>query len=121
MPATKKSPLTQIKEQFKDKETLVDRVLGVVNLGDAEREAMKQKLLAVSNKKLLRMLEVAAAIKDSFGTAEKLVQTVAQGAGKAKDQAYLQKLTKLAQKTPARVLDMARVAARKGKSAEKSA
>ena len=120
MAATKKSPLTQIKEQFKDKETLVDRVLGVVNLGDADREAMKQKLLAVSNKKLLRMLQLSAEIKDTFGSAEKLVQSVAQAAGKAKDTAYLQKLGKMAQKTPARVLDMARVAAHKAKKAAKA-
>ena len=63
--ATKKSPLARIKEQFGDKEKLVDAVLVVVPGAD-DRDAFRTKLLAVSNKKLLRMLEVGSEIRKKY-------------------------------------------------------
>ena len=117
MATTKKSPIAQVKEQFGDKEKLVDRVLGVITLGEADREAAKSKLLAVSNKKLLRMFEVSTEIQKSYGSPDKLVSTLAAAVGKAKDQAYVAKLTKLAHSAPARVLDLVKTATRRTKAA----
>jgi hypothetical protein len=113
MATQKKSPLEQMKEQHKDKETLVDRLLGVVDLGGRTKEDMKAKLLAASNKKLLRLLAVANEIKDKYGSTEKLALAAAAAAGKAKDQAYVAKLVKIAERTPAKVLDLVH----KGKAA----
>lgn len=106
MATTKKSPLQTMKEKFGEKEQLVDRILSVITLGDEDKDTVKSRLLAVSNKKLLRIFEVASEVKTRYGSAEKLAEAAAKAAGKAKDQAYVAKLAKIAQKSPARVLDM---------------
>ena len=111
MATTKKSPLAQVKDSFGGKETLVDRILGVITLGDQDKDAAKTRLLAVSNKKLLRIFEVASEVKTRYGSAEKLAEAAAQAVGKAKDQAYVAKLARVAQKSPSRVLDIVKSAA----------
>ena len=78
---------------------------------------MKARLLAASNKKLLRLLAVATEIKDKFGSTQKLAEAAATASGKAKDQAYIAKLKKLADRTPARVLDLVHAATAKHKAA----
>jgi hypothetical protein len=114
MATTKKSPLQAMKDKFGDKETLVDRVLSVIHLVEGEdKDALKSRLLAVSNRKLLRMFEVASEMKSKYGSPEGLAEAAAKAAGKAKDSAYVAKLTKLAQKSPARVLDVLKAAAGK--------
>ena len=115
MAAPRKAPLARMKEIHKDKETLVDRVLGVIDLGGRAKDELKSKLLAASNRKLLRLLAVGEEIKDKYGSPTELAEALAKAAGKAKDQAYLAKLTKLAQKSPARALDMMRAAAQRHK------
>jgi len=118
MATTKNTPLARVKDEHGDKEKLVDRVLGLIDLGGADRETAKAKLLAVSNKKLLRMLDTATTVKDKFGSPEKLVDAVAGALGKAKDKAYLEKLAAMAKRSPARLLDMLKSAQRKaGKAA----
>jgi hypothetical protein len=110
---TKPTPLERMKAEHKDKETLVDRVLGVIHLGGIDRETMKGRLLAVSNKKLLRLLEVGNEIKQKYGSPEKLVEAAAAVLGKAKDKDYVAKLGQLAASSPARLLDMVRTAQRR--------
>ena len=118
MATTKKSPVQVMKEKFGEKETLVDRLLGVITLGAEERDAAKTRLLAVSNKKLLRLFEVTSEIKSKYGSADKLAEAAAKAAGKAKDAAYVARLTKLASKSPSRVLDLLKSATKAaGKSA----
>ncbi|MSP61909.1 MAG: hypothetical protein EXR72_16565 [Myxococcales bacterium] len=117
MATQKKSPVAQMREQHKDKETLVDRLLGAIESGEGSKDDLKTKLLAASNKKLLRLLAVANEIKDKYGSSQKLAETLAKTVGKAKDQAYIQKITKLAQSSPARVLDMVKAAAARTKAA----
>src|SRR6185369_1606576 len=68
-----------------------------------ERDAVKSRLLAVSNKKLMRIFEVASEVKTKYGSPDKLAEAAAKAAGKAKDSAYLARLTKMAQKSPALV------------------
>jgi hypothetical protein len=116
--ATRKSPLAQVKEKFGDKEKLVDRVLGVISIGEQDRDKLRTRLLAISNRKLIRMLEVSGEIRERFGSTEKLVTELAAALGKAKDQAYLQKLTALAARTPARLLDMMKSASGRAKTAK---
>ena len=117
--ATKKSPVQTMKEKFQEKESLVDRVLGVLS-SDEDRDALKKKLLAVSNRKLLRLLEVGSEMKSKYGSPEKLAEAVAAAMGKAKDQAFVGKIAAQAKRTPARVLDLlasATARTRKDKSA----
>src|SRR5690348_13907224 len=117
MASGKKSPLERVKAEFGDKEKLVDRVLGA--LGGEAGGTTRAKLLAASNKKLLRLLEVATTLKDKGG-AEGLAQAAARAIGKAKDQAYIAKLAKTAQATPAKVLDLMRSAEKRAKAAARA-
>ena len=117
MATAKKSPHAAMKDKHGDKETLVDRVLGVLHLGDADKEKTKAKLLAASNKKLLRLLEVATTVKDKYGSPDGLAQAAAKALGKTKDQAYVARLAALAKSTPARVLDLLRAAEKRAKAA----
>lgn len=117
MATTKKSPLEQVKEKFQDKETLVERVISVLPTGGDDAEALKKKLLAASNKKLLRLFELGNEIKTKYGSTDALAAAAAAAVGKAKDQAYVAKLAALAKKAPARVLDMVKVATKRAKAA----
>ena len=111
------SPLARTKESFGGKEALVDRILGVLTVASEDKDSTKARLLAVSNKKLLRLLRVSGEIKTTYGSAEKLAEAAADAVGKAKDAAYIARLTRLAQRTPARVLDLIKTASAKGATA----
>ncbi len=114
--SAKKTPLQIQKEQFGGKEKLVDRVISVVSqitTGDSDKDAWKTRLLAASNKKLLRLFEVSSEIQSKFGSVDKLAAKTAEALGQAKDQPFVKKL---ATYTPAKLLDLYR-SAEKGKSA----
>ncbi len=113
MATQKKAPMAQMKDEHKDKETLVDRVLSVIELGGASKDEVKARLLAASNKKLIRLLDVGTAIKNEYGSPAKLAEALAKAVGKAKDSAYVQKIAALAARQPARVLDMMRAASKR--------
>ena len=113
--ATKKSPLARQKDEHESKEKLVDRVLsalGSISKSEDDKDALKARLLAASNKKLLRLHEVTSEIKSKYGSMEKLAEAVGGALGRAKDAHYLDKLKSL---TPARLLDMVKQAEKRGK------
>src|SRR6516225_9530760 len=113
--ATKKSPLARQKDEHESKEKLVDRVislLGSITKSDEDKDTLKARLLAASNKKLLRLHDVSNEIKSKYGSVEKLVDAVGAALGRAKDAPYLAKLMTLA---PARLLDLAKSAEKRGK------
>ena len=116
MASASHSPFKTMKDKHGEKESLVDRLLGVVDLGGLDKDAMKTKLLAASNKKLLRLLDVANEIKQKYGSTEQLAEAAAKALGKAKDQTYVARLTAMAKSTPARVLDLLRAAEKRAKS-----
>ncbi|HWE26420.1 MAG TPA: hypothetical protein VHB97_00380, partial [Polyangia bacterium] len=67
--ATKKSPLGRQKDEHESKEKLVDRVLtvlGAITKSDEDKDTVKARLLAASNKKLLRLHEVGSEIKSKY-------------------------------------------------------
>ena len=115
--STRKSPLARQKEEHGSKEKLVDRVLGVLGSiakQEGDKDELKAKLLAASNKKLLRLFEVGSEIKEKFGSVEKLAEATAKGLGRAKDAPYVSKLKTL---TPARLLDLFRTAEKRNRAA----
>jgi len=59
--SAKKTPLARTKEEHGSKEKLVDRLVSMLGQisKQGEKDDLKAKLLAASNKKLLRLLEVA--------------------------------------------------------------
>lgn len=84
-----KSPAQIVTEKFGDKQKLVDAVKTFVNdeLWVA-RENKDKGLAHVSNAKLLRLHEIFSAVKGQFGTRAKLIDAVAEAAGRAKDAGY---------------------------------
>ncbi len=74
----KATPLQQVKDQFGSKEKLVDALAGKLEAFDGEdTDAMKARLLRVSNKKLLRLLATTKRV-DAIGGKEKLVEAIIQ-------------------------------------------
>jgi hypothetical protein len=113
--ATKKSPLARQKDEHESKEKLVDRVitvLGSITKSEEDKDTVKARLLAASNKKLIRLHEVGSEIKSKYGSIEKLAEAVGAALGRAKDAPYVEKLKAL---TPARLLDMVKAAEKRGK------
>ena len=82
-------------------------LLGNITSSDESKDDLKARLLAASNKKLLRLLEVSGEIKSKFGSVEKAAEAVAKTLGRAKDADYVKKLKTYA---PARLLDLYRAA-----------
>lgn len=112
----KQSPLARQKEEHGSKEKLVDKLvsqLGSIGRAASDKDELKAKLLAASNKKLLRLYEVSAEIKEKFGSVEKLAEATAKALGRAKDAPYLGKLKEL---SPGKLLDAFRSAARREKA-----
>jgi hypothetical protein len=113
--ATKKSPLARQKDEHESKEKLVDRVislLGSISPSDEDKDSLKTRLLAASNKKLLRLHDVSNEIKSKYGSVEKLAEAVGSALGRAKDAPYI---TKLKSYTPARLFDLLKNAEKRAK------
>lgn len=79
------TPLQTVKSRFGSKEALVDVLLPLVERRPDESEAeLRERLVRVSNKKLLRLLERGETLKARFGSREALIeQVVQQRAGRA--------------------------------------
>jgi hypothetical protein len=115
-PKGKQSPLARQKEEHGSKEKLVDRLvaqLGSIGRAASDKDELKARLLASSNKKLLRLFEVSNEIKEKFGSLEKLAEATAKAFGRAKDAPFVGKLKELA---PGRLLDAFRSASKSEKS-----
>lgn len=113
--ATKKSPLARQKDEHESKEKLVDRVitvLGSITKSEEDKDTVKARLLAASNKKLLRLHEVGSEIKSKYGSVDKLAEAVGAALGRAKDAPYVEKLKAY---SPSRLLDMVKAADKRGK------
>ncbi len=113
--ATKKSPLARQKEEHGSKEKLVDKLvtlLGQIRKIDEDKDELKARLLAASNKKLLRLFEVGSEIREKWGSLDKLAEATAGALGRAKDSPYLEKLKTL---TPGKLLDAFRSAEKRNK------
>jgi hypothetical protein len=114
--AKSKAPLARQKEEHGSKEKLVDKLvtlLGQVAKSDEDKDDLKARLLAASNKKLLRLFDAAAQVREKFGSLDKLADATAGLLGKAKDAPFVAKLKSLA---PARLLDLHRTAEKRGKT-----
>ena len=117
--AAKKSPLARMKDEHESKEKLVDRVmtvLGQIGKSVEDKDELKARLLAASNKKLLKLFTVGSEVKSKYGSMEKLADAAAQALGRAKDAPYVAKLKGM---TAARLLDLLRAATKR--SAKKAA
>ena len=85
----KKTPLTQVKERFKDKEALVAAVQKLAS-DDLwlDRVSEDKGLAHVSNAKLLRIHDVLTAVQKEFGSREKLIAAITDLEKRSKDEDY---------------------------------
>jgi hypothetical protein len=109
-----KTPLQVVNEEHGGKAKLVDKIMGLIEARDGgeDKDSLKARLLAASNKKLLRLVKATEAVKEKYGSREKLVSAVADALGKAKDTDFVKRLAAF---TNGRLLDMANLLHRKGK------
>src|SRR3954470_816409 len=104
--ASKKPPLARTKDEHGTKEKLVDKLvtlLGQIRKSEEDKDELKARLLAASNKKLIRLFEMGSEIREKFGSVDKLAEAAAKAAGRAKDAPYVTKLKAL---SPAKLLDL---------------
>lgn len=108
------TPLHTVKESFGSKETLVEKLAPLLDRREDENEAqLKERLLRVSNRKLLRLMKRAESLRDNHGSREALAdKIVAARFGEKGDDAHRRKL--LTQPT-GRLLSLYAGAARKSK------
>lgn len=73
------TPLQTVKSRFGSKEALVDVVLPLVERRTDESEAeLRERLLRVSNQKLLRLVDRSETLKARFGSREALIEKIVQ-------------------------------------------
>jgi hypothetical protein len=85
------SPLARVKEEFGGKDKLVDKLVGLVDAGDASKDELRKRLLGAANKKLLRLHGVATKVKAQGGH-DKLAVAAAASVGHGKDKDFVAKL-----------------------------
>jgi hypothetical protein len=119
----KKSPLSIVKEKFGDKAKLVEALKGFQTdelwLGRTASDRGGEKSLQhVSNAKLLRLHATLSAVKEKFGTRDKLVGAILDIEKRSKDEGYKKRIS--AYPVP-RLWDMYRTVERRKKAAEAKA
>ncbi len=113
----KSTPLAQVKERFKDKESLVSalRTLATEELWVGRLEEGKG-FDCISNKKLLHLHDVLSEVKKTFGGRKGAIDAILKAEKREKDAGYRARLE--GQPTP-RLLDHARSAKKSAASAAK--
>jgi len=108
------APLAVVKSKFESKDKLVDQVVDLLAKdGEESKEDLRKRLAPASNKKLLRLHEVATQVK-AIGGREKLISATASAEGKGKDKPYVAKLENV---SSASLLDKKKSAERRSKKA----
>jgi hypothetical protein len=110
---SQKSPLEVVNEKFGGKDKLVDKLVGLLE-SDESKEELRKRLLAVANRKLLRLHQVASTVKEKYGSRDKLVDQAIASAGRPKDKDYR---ARLEAHSTSRLVDIATVSARRTKAA----
>ena len=89
-----KHPLAHVKEKFESKEKLVAAVKAFVDDDKlwVARTSKEKGLEHISNAKLLRLHATFTAVKEKFGTRDKLVAAILELDKRAKDEGYKTRL-----------------------------
>jgi hypothetical protein len=107
----KQSPLQALKSLHGSKDKLIESIHDAVKSEGESKSDTVARLRSVSNKKLLRMSEVAKTIADRGGR-DKVVEAIGSALGRAKDADYLSKLRTFSN---GRLVDMLGAAEKKSK------
>lgn len=104
--SVKETPLATVKRLHGTKEKLVDSLVSkLAEDSDESKGDLKERLMAVSNKKLLRLSAAWRMVSEKYGDKAGLIDAISTARGKAKDQDYREKLDTY---SVTRLLDMAR-------------
>ena len=92
-----KSPLALVKKDFGDKKKLVDALKAIAGddlwLGrTADDRGGDKGLHLVSNAKLLKLHATFKAVKDKFGTRQKLIDAIVESEKRTKDEGFKKRL-----------------------------
>jgi hypothetical protein len=112
----KETPLQAVKRLHGSKDKLIDKLVDVARGEDEDAGEVKERLGTISNKKLLRLADVSKLVKEKYGSRDKLVDALSKSLGKAKDADYAARLRTI---STARLLDLARAADRRAKTASR--
>ncbi|MCA9580680.1 MAG: hypothetical protein KC416_02730 [Myxococcales bacterium] len=110
---TQKTPLSQVKDGFKDKASLVSAIRSLTKGTDLWVEREGNGLDHAPNAKLLRLHAVLSEAKKAYGTREKMVDAIAAAEGRAKDKDYRNRFENW---TAARLLDYVKAAEKRAKN-----
>jgi hypothetical protein len=109
-----KSPLSLVNETFGAKDKLVDKLVALLDRDEEPKAELRKRLLVAANSKLLNLHRVATAVKERYGSREKLVAQAGSLLGHSKDKDFLARLDN---QSDARLLDLVTAAERKAKQA----
>jgi hypothetical protein len=109
-----KSPLSLVNETFGAKDKLVDKLVALLDRDEEPKAELRKRLLVAANSKLLNLHRVATAVKERYGSREKLVSQAGSLLGHSKDKDFLARLDN---QSDARLLDLVTAAERKAKQA----
>jgi len=88
-----KTPIQTVKERFTDKAGLIKAVQGLMGTDlTVDRLNADKGLDSVSNKKLLHLHDVLSQVKKDFGSRDKLIAAIAEGAKRPKDADFTKSL-----------------------------
>jgi hypothetical protein len=85
-------PRGKLAESHGSKAALAKAIAPLVARGDEDVDALEVRLKKASNAQLLRLQRASLAVKDRFGTRDKLIEAIGAAQKKSKDKDYLAKL-----------------------------
>ncbi|MCB9647028.1 MAG: hypothetical protein H6730_10605 [Deltaproteobacteria bacterium] len=94
----KKSPMQTVKDKFGGRADLVAKLVPMVDKmhGDDSDDAVRSRLMGLTNQKLLRLYAVEQKVRERFGDKDKLVQHILDArktAGHTADETYKAKIS----------------------------
>lgn len=104
--SVKETPFATVKRLHGTKEKLVDSLVSRLAAdSDESKGELKERLMSVSNQKLLRLSAALQTMAEKYGSKSQLIDAVSSARGLAKDQDFKDKLEGF---SVPRLLDMAR-------------
>ena len=102
-------PRARVEKLHNGKAALAKALAASLARDDEDSDVIATRLATASNTQLLRLQKVVAAVKEKYGSREKLIEAIGDAAKKSKDKDYLAKLGSF---SLPRLLDMARSSTR---------
>src|SRR5690348_5673587 len=81
-------PKARVDAKHSGKEALAKALASSLAIGDESTDTVEGRLKTASNTQLLRLQKVVEVVKKNWGSREKLIQAILDGAKKGKDKDY---------------------------------